>query len=70
MSELEPFAVSIKEAERLTGLGRTSIYHAISRGELEAVKDGDKNGKTKIIFQSIKRREASLPRAQFKQRAR
>jgi hypothetical protein len=34
------------------------------------VKDGDKGGKTKIIYASIKRREASLPRAQIKQRAR
>ena len=65
MSEIEPFAVSIKEAERLTGLCRTSIYLAVGRGELEAVKD---LSKTKITYASIKRREASLPRVKFKRR--
>jgi hypothetical protein len=65
---LPPFAVSVKEAQRLTGLCRTSVYIAISRGELEAVKDGGKRGKTKIVFESIARREQSLPRLQIKRR--
>jgi excisionase family DNA binding protein len=67
MSELEPLAVSINEAARLIGISRGSVYGAIARGELEAVKDG---GKTKIIYASLKRREASLPPAQIKRRPR
>jgi hypothetical protein len=62
---LKPFAVSIREAARLQGLGRkpgggrNSIYQQIARGELEAVKDG---AFTKITLASIERRQACLPR--------
>jgi hypothetical protein len=62
---LKPFAVSIAEAARLQGLGRTkgggrnSIYEQIRRGELEAFKDGPL---TRITYESIERRQANLPR--------
>lgn len=37
---LEPIAVSPSEAARLAGLGRTTIYAALSSGELESIKIG------------------------------
>ena len=62
---IKPLAVSIDEAGRLTDLSRAGIYHnAIARGELEAFKDGSR---TKIIFASIERRMASLPRVTIKE---
>jgi hypothetical protein len=65
MSEIKPFAVSVTEAARLQGHGRkpgggrTHIYGQIERGELEAIKDGPR---TLIIYESIERRQAALPR--------
>lgn len=56
---IEPISVTIAQAMAMTGLGRSTIYLAIGRGELEAVKV---NGRTLIIFQSLKQRIASLPR--------
>ncbi len=61
---IKPLAVSIDEAGRLTDLSRAGIYNAIARGELEAFKDGSR---TKIIFASIERRMASLPRVTMKE---
>jgi hypothetical protein len=61
---LEPTHVSIPEARRLTGgKSRTSLYTAIARGELDAVKDGTK---TLITLASIRRRQANLPPAKIK----
>ena len=34
----EPLFMSVKDAARLAGLSPASIYHAINRGELEAVR--------------------------------
>ena len=56
---LEPLAVTITEATRLGVGGRSKIYEAITKGELEAVKDGNR---TLILYASIKRRLESLPR--------
>jgi excisionase family DNA binding protein len=69
-SLLEPFSVSVQEAARLMGVCRVTVYEAIARGELIALKDGSKRGKTKVTLASIKAREASLPPAQIKRRAR
>jgi excisionase family DNA binding protein len=38
-----PLAVTIAEAVRLTGLGRTTIYQAVSRGELVVRKYGGRS---------------------------
>ena len=62
-STLKPFAVSLHETERLTAKSRSSIYEAIGRGELVAVKDA---GRTLITLKSIERRQAALPRAFIK----
>lgn len=40
MTELVPFAVSILEAVRISGLGRSSIYKAIASGHLQVRKAG------------------------------
>lgn len=40
MSHDIPLAVSIVEAARMVGLGRTSLYAAIAAGELKARKAG------------------------------
>jgi len=39
-SRLEPLAVDIPEACRLTGLGRSKLYELLSAGEIPSVKVG------------------------------
>ena len=62
-SGLEPLTVTISQTEDLTGESRSQIYNRIGRGEYEAVKAGRR---TLVIFESIKRRIAALPRAKIK----
>jgi hypothetical protein len=60
----KPFAVDIPEALRLLGgMSRSSLYVAIGRGELEAVKD---RSRTLITTASIEARQRALPAAQIK----
>ena len=40
MTEIVPFAVSIAEASRMVGLGRTSLYKSIADGRLKTRKSG------------------------------
>lgn len=40
MTEIIPFAVSIADAVRLVGIGRTSLYAAIAAGRLKTRKSG------------------------------
>ena len=40
MNELFPLAISIAEAVRMCGLGRTSLYAAIAAGKLRTKKSG------------------------------
>jgi hypothetical protein len=63
LTGIEPVAVAIPEAMRLTGRSRSGLYDAIGRGELDAVKDGSR---TLITMASIRRRQAALPRAKIK----
>lgn len=49
---MEPLAVSIKEAAKALGLGRTSIYAMIADGRLEAFKIGRR---TLVRVESIRR---------------
>ena len=58
-SLMEPFAVRVIEAARLTGESRSSIYRSIRKGELDALKSG---AATLVTVASIKRRLANLPR--------
>jgi excisionase family DNA binding protein len=49
---MEPLAVSINDAARVLGLGRTSIYAMIGDGRLEAFKLGRR---TLVKVDSIRR---------------
>ena len=40
VSKPEPIAVTITEAARMTGLGRTSLYMAVKNGHLRVRKAG------------------------------
>jgi hypothetical protein len=64
-ASLRPFAVPLRrEARRLLGnKSYSSIYEAIGRGELTAVKDGQK---TLLTLESIERYMRSLPAAKIK----
>lgn len=39
---MEPVLISVKEAAKALGLGRTTIYELINGGQLEAVKLGSR----------------------------
>jgi hypothetical protein len=58
-SLMEPFAVRVIEAARLTGESRSSIYRQLRSGELDGLKSG---ATTLVTVPSIKRRLANLPR--------
>jgi hypothetical protein len=60
--QLEPFALSPKETGIVENCGESTVYERLARGEYDAVKDGTR---TKITFESIKRRRAGLPRATY-----
>jgi hypothetical protein len=64
-ASLRPFAVPLRgEGRRLLGnKAYSSIYEAIGRGELDAIKDG---GKTLLTTESIERYMRSLPPAKIK----
>jgi excisionase family DNA binding protein len=54
----EPFAISISEAARLSGIGRSSLYQAIRRGELSIRKSGRRS---LIITSDLQRWLSDLP---------
>ena len=61
---LRPLVVPISVAQKLLGdKSRSEIYEAISRNELEALKDGHK---TIITVASIENYIARLPRAKIR----
>ena len=60
---LEPLTVTVEQAAQLTGESRSQVYVRIGRNQYEAVKSGSR---TLIIFESVKRHLASLPRAKIK----
>jgi excisionase family DNA binding protein len=49
---LEPLTVTVKETERITGLGTTTIYKLIGNKKLETTKIGTR---TLIVYSSIKK---------------
>src|SRR4051812_46285677 len=55
----ETLAVSISEACRIVGIGRSTLYEALARGEIEAAQAGRR---TIIIVESLRRYLAALPR--------
>ncbi len=58
ISDLSP-----KETAVVDNCGVSVVYERLARGEYSAIKDGNR---TKITVESIKRRRASLPRAEYK----
>jgi hypothetical protein len=66
MTDLYPFAVSIAEAVKMTGLGRTSIFAAIKRRELLARKSGRR---TILETEELRRFIGSLPKSDAAQNA-
>ena len=57
---MEKYAFTIGEAVELSGLGRTSLYLAIGRGELPARKRGRR---TVVLARDLERYLESLPKA-------
>jgi hypothetical protein len=57
---IEPLTLTIKGTVRATGESRSKVYERIALGQYEAVKS---DGRTLVLFESIKRRLAGLPRA-------
>lgn len=55
--DLEPLAVSPRQACRLLGVGNTRLYQLIGVGELVSYRDGRAR---RITFKSIRRRIARL----------
>jgi hypothetical protein len=60
---IEPLAVTIPRTSQITGESRSRVYELIGEGVYEAIKSGRR---TLIVYESIKRRIASLPRANIK----
>jgi hypothetical protein len=60
MTELVPFALSVAEAVRLSGLGRTSLYAAIASGLLKTRKAGRR---TLVEVAELRRFIESLPQS-------
>ena len=48
----EPILVSIREAGRIVGVGRTKTYELLDRGDLETVK---LDGRRLVVMASIKK---------------
>jgi excisionase family DNA binding protein len=59
----EPIAITIQETKRRTGESRSKIYQLLGDGTYEGVKSGRR---VLIIYESVKRRFAGLPRAVIK----
>lgn len=62
-TELEPLTVTVEQTKRLTGELRSQIYNLIGCGAYQAVKSGRR---TLVLYDSIKHRQAALPRAKIK----
>jgi hypothetical protein len=59
----EPWAITVRETQRVESCGRTVVYERAARGEYDAVKD---DGRLKITTASINRRRKGLPKAKLK----
>lgn len=60
---MEPLAVSITEACRISGLSRSELYRRMAAGQIEARKSGVR---TLVLVASLKAHLASLPAAAFR----
>lgn len=58
---IEPISVRIREACRLTGIGRSKFYELVASGDIEVIKVG---AMTLVPFDSLRQfidRERSMP---------
>jgi hypothetical protein len=62
-SPIEPFATSIPDACRISGLSRSEIYRRLGAGDIRAVKSGSR---TLILLESLRAHLARLPPATFR----
>jgi excisionase family DNA binding protein len=60
---VEPIAVPIQEASRLSGLSRSEVYRRLAAGDIRAVKSG---ARTLILMDSLRAHVTSLPAATFR----
>jgi hypothetical protein len=60
---LDPLALPISDAQRLSGLSRSEIYRRLAAGDLRAVKSGSR---TLILMASLRAHLDSLPAATFR----
>lgn len=58
MNNLDPIAVSIADAVQLSGVGRSSIYKAIGRGDLPIRKRGRRS---LVMVDDLRKWLESLP---------
>ena len=54
-----PFLIGVQEAQRLTSLGRSTIYELMDLGDIDSVKVGKRR---LISYDSLKAWAAGLPR--------
>jgi hypothetical protein len=66
VTEIIPFAVSIADAVRMVGLGRTSLYAAIAAGKLKTRKSGRR---TLVETSALRKFVEELPVARSKDAA-
>jgi predicted DNA-binding transcriptional regulator AlpA len=59
----EPIALSIPEAQKLSGLRRSELYRRLASGDIQAIKSGSR---TLIFMESLRAHIASLPPATFR----
>jgi len=64
---LEPLALTIEQTCQVTNESKSAVYNHVASGEYEAIKSGRR---TLILFASIKKRFASLPRVQLQRKPR
>lgn len=57
--DIEPLAVTVRQATQMIGCSRSTIYELINEGRLEALKLGTA---TRITTQSIRELIANAPR--------
>jgi hypothetical protein len=60
---IDPLAVPIPEAVRLSGLSRSELYRRLATGHVHAVKSGTR---TLILMDSLRAHLTSLPPATFR----
>ncbi len=60
--DIEPLALPICDAIRVSGLSRSEVYRRLAAGDIRAVKAG---AKTLVLTQSLKAFLSGLPAATF-----